>query len=107
MARFRYGEESLRIDDRTMFHLEIAINAVLAVGDSFSFTWREDPSTGRGRTSVWMSRSSSFRIRYDGVELGPINPAWVRVLMVQAGRREGLEILPEPIAPSGDTRRQH
>jgi len=99
VGKFIYGDASLRVDDRTLWHLELSIGAVLAVGDSFHFTWREDVSAGIGRTSVWLSPMSRLRYRYKGGDRGALNREWIKALMVQAGKREGLVLLPEPPLP--------
>lgn len=43
-------------EDRTLAHVEAAIETKLRRGEPFMFTWNIDTAEGSGRTSVWVIR---------------------------------------------------
>ncbi|MGV9195348.1 ATP-dependent DNA ligase [Microbacterium sp. MC2] len=109
MGRFTY-QSGTRIDleDRVLSHLQVVISNKLRRGESFVFTWRDDPSIGDGRTSVWLNPSVALSFKYSGSRQPTLNRAWVEALAVTANSPGGLYIVPEP-APvaSGETALQY
>lgn len=97
MGRFLYeGNTKLEVEDRTLAHLQIVIGTKLRRGEAFHFTWREDPSTGEGRTSVWLHPRCAIVYKYAGSRQPSLNPAWVDALAYAANSPSGLYLLPEP-----------
>lgn len=97
MGRFIYdGATRADFEDRSLAHLQLVIGAKLRRGESFHFTWREDPSTGDGRTSVWINPASSIVFRFAGSRQPSINPAWIDALTTVASSPGGLHLVPEP-----------
>lgn len=93
------GEEaSVAIDDRALRHLHLAISAALATGESFHLSWREP---GVGRISVWISRSSTVKVRYSAPPPTDINPRWVMALRLAASTTEGIVLIDESEIPVG------
>lgn len=88
-------------DDRTLAHLQIVIGAKLRRGESFSFSWRDDPQNGDGRTSIWVHSSSPVVFKFYGTRPPSINRHWVDALMVTANTATGLQLVPEPTDAHG------
>ena len=55
MGKFIY-DAIVKVDfeDRLLAHLQLVIGAKMRRGESFHFTWKDDPSIGDGRTTVWI-----------------------------------------------------
>ena len=101
MGRFIYdGVTKAEFEDRALAHLQYVIGIKLRRGEAFHFTWREDPSTGEGRSSVWINPSSSLVYRFSGSRTPSINPAWIDALTVVAASPAGLHLVPEPSGKS-------
>lgn len=88
------------IDDRVLAHLQVVIWAKLRRGESFSFTWNDPERNGFGRTSVWLSPSTSIVFDYFGSKMPQINLRWVEVLTKSANSSTGLQLVAEPGAPA-------
>lgn len=87
---------SVTIEDRALAHLQVVIASKLRRGESFLFTWREDASTGDGRTSVWLNPSVALSFKFHGSRQPSLNRAWVEALAITANAPAGLYLVPEP-----------
>jgi hypothetical protein len=97
MGRFIYDSTtSVDFDDRVLAHLQIVIGAKLRRGESFYFSWRDDASTGDGRTVVWVHETMPLQYKYYGSKSPAINRAWIEMLMLSANSTNGLRVVPEP-----------
>ncbi len=97
MGRLTYDSTlTADFDDRVLAHLQVVIGAKLRRGESFQFSWRDDPATGEGRSSLWMDQSVPLAFKYYGSRAPVLNPAWVEALMLAANSVSGLRIVPEP-----------
>lgn len=115
MGKFVY-DSTVRVDfdDRVLAHLQLVIGAKLRRAESFHFTWKDDASTGDGRTIIWVHPMSSIQYKFYGSRPPAINRAWLDRLTETANSASGLRILPEPpdyapelppgAAPSGSKR---
>ncbi|MFF2369120.1 ATP-dependent DNA ligase [Agromyces sp. NPDC058110] len=98
MGRFHYdGLVKIDFEDRTLAHLQVVIGAKVRRGESFSFTWRDDPSIGDGRTTVWIHPRAQILYKFYGGRAPQINRAWVDALMYSANSPAGLHVVPEPM----------
>lgn len=70
--------------------------AKLRRGEAFAFTWREDVSTGGGRTSVYVHPGASLVFKFHGGRTPKLNPEWLRALTHAATSPTGLYVVPEP-----------
>lgn len=97
MGKFIY-QESTRVDfeDRLLLHLQTVIGSKLRRGESFYFTWRNDPSIGDGRTTVWINPRSTLVYKFYGSRLPHLNRAWIEALAYTANSPTGLYVVPEP-----------
>ncbi|UWF77247.1 MULTISPECIES: DUF7882 family protein [Microbacterium] len=97
MGKFIYdGTVKTEFEDRALSHLQLVITAKLRRGEPFPFSWREDPSVGGGRTTVWVHSGSSLVFKYYGSRQPSINRAWIEALAFTANTPAGLHLVPEP-----------
>ena len=87
-------------DDRVLAHLQAVIWSKLRRGESFSFTWAESLADGSGRKSIWLSQSIPLTFEYFGSRAPALNPNWVQALTKSANSTGGLQLVPEPPAPT-------
>lgn len=105
MGRFNYENTvKTEFDDRLLAHLQQVICNKLRRGEPFLLTWREDPSTGEGRTSVWVHPHAALSFKYRGSRRPSINRQWLEVLAYSANQPTGLYPVPEP--PDGPEKGQ-
>ena len=83
-------------DDRVLAHLQVVIWAKIRRGEQFSFTWTDPARNGYGRTSIWISPTTSLSFQYFGSKAPAINGQWVQLLTKSANSVGGLQLLPEP-----------
>jgi len=88
----------IEIEDRTLAHLQVVIADKLRRGEPFTFTSRDEPGTGEGRTSVWINQSSALVFKFHGSRQPSINRDWLEVLATTASSIGGLRVVPEPAA---------
>ncbi|MCK6079990.1 ATP-dependent DNA ligase [Microbacterium sp. EYE_5] len=101
MGKFIYdGTLKVDFDDRALAHLQLVISTKLRRGESFHFTWKDDPSIGDGRTSVWLHPRCTLVFKFYRGERPPLNMAWIEALSSVANSPGGLYIVPEPTAAS-------
>lgn len=97
MGKFTYaGRTKADFDDRALAHLQVVITNKLRRGESFSFTWRDDVSTGGGRTAVWLHPALALTFSFSGSRSPSINRSWVEALAITANSPAGLYLVPEP-----------
>lgn len=97
MGRFQYNAQvKTEIEDRALAHLQIVIGNKLKRGESFYFTWRDDPSIGDGRRVVWIHPSADLDFKYYGSRAPHINRTWIEVLAHSANSTTGLYLSSEP-----------
>ncbi len=81
MGKFIYDSDvKVDLEDRLLAHLQAVILAKVRRGESFTFTWKEDLSTGGGRTSVFIHPHVSLVFKFHGGRTPQLNPAWLRAL---------------------------
>lgn len=97
------GVQKTDIEDRALTHLQLVMTAKLRRGEPFAFTWKEDASTGGGRTTVWVHAQSSLAFKYAGSRPPAVNRAWVDALAYTANAPTGLYLVPEPANTSPAT----
>lgn len=103
LGRFVYdGNNRVEIEDRTLAHLQMTVGAKLRRGEAFFFTWKDDLSVGKGRTTVWMHAGASLVFTFHGSRTPQINRAWLEALMYTANSPTGLYVVPEPAESSTD-----
>ena len=97
MGTFVYeGGQKVAIEDRALTHLQLVMVAKLRRGEPFPFSWKEDPSIGGGRTTVWIHAASNMVFKYAGSRQPAISRLWVEALAFVANSPSGLYLVPEP-----------
>lgn len=98
MGSLIYGSTSVEIqfEDRVLAHLQIVLNAKLRRGESFFFSWYDEPTAGSGRSAVWVHSSIPLYFRYSGSRPPSLNKAWIEEMAMSAGSNQGLVLLEEP-----------
>jgi len=98
MGKILYGDAGTEIvfDDRDMAHLQLVIGAKLRRRESFFFTWREDPSVGDGRSSIWIDAAIPLYFKYYGSKAPTINREWLELLTLSANSAQGMQFMSEP-----------
>ena len=87
-------------DDRVLAHIQVVIGAKLRRGESFYFTWRDDPQAGDGRSTIWLHPSIPIAYKYFGSRSPTLNREWIEALMATANSSGGLQIIPETSSPA-------
>jgi hypothetical protein len=87
---------SVDFDDRVLAHLQLVIGAKLRRGESFYFSWRDDPAVGDGRSTLWIHPTIPLYFKYAGGRQPSINRAWIDLLMSSANSPSGMHLMPEP-----------
>ncbi|WP_345801422.1 ATP-dependent DNA ligase [Microbacterium sp. AZCO] len=97
MGKFVYeGVVKVDFEDRTLAHLQLVIGTKLRRGEAFHFSWRDDPSIGDGRTTVWIHPRCSLVYKFYGSRRPSLNRAWIDALSFTANSPSGLYVVPEP-----------
>ncbi len=103
MGRFTYeGAITVDFDDRVLAHLQVVIGQKLRRGEPFHFTWRNSPTLGDGRTSVWLHPGAALVYAYHGSRQPQLNRAWLEALTTVANSTSGLQVVPEPTSAQAD-----
>ncbi|SDL15887.1 hypothetical protein SAMN05216282_1373 [Cryobacterium psychrotolerans] len=102
MGHFLFGSppESVRIDDRVLAHLKVVMLTKLRRHEGFAFTFEFEPTSGSGRSTVWLNATVLIQFRFEGSRVPVINRIWLDALMQTANDIDGLRIVPEPTEPS-------
>lgn len=97
MGSLTYGTNTrVSIDDRPLVHLQVVIGNKLRRHEGFYFSWREDPTIGDGRRSIWVHPQSDLDFKYFGHRTPTLNRAWLEALAEVANSPSGLYVVPEP-----------
>ncbi|MDQ1085367.1 MULTISPECIES: ATP-dependent DNA ligase [Microbacterium] len=100
MGKFIYDSNiKVEFEDRLLAHLQAVIMAKVRRGETFTFTWKDDISTGGGRTCVYIHSGVSLVFKFHGGRTPQLNPAWLHVLTYNANSGRGLYVVSEPDGP--------
>ncbi len=101
MGKFIYeGGVRNEFEDRLLAHLQVVVGNKLRRGEPFYFAWKDDISTGGGRTSVWLHPRANLVFKFNGGRPPALNRAWLEALMSTANSPTGLHVVPEPAEDS-------
>ncbi|MFS0866380.1 ATP-dependent DNA ligase [Microbacterium sp. 179-B 1A2 NHS] len=97
MGKFIY-ENILKadFDDRILAHLQVVIGTKQRRGESFHFTWKDDPSIGDGVTIVWIHPRCTIAYKFYGGRRPALSRAWIEQMMLAANSGGGLFVMSEP-----------
>ena len=94
MGTFVYDSNvKVEFEDRLFAHLQAVIMVKVRRGETFTFTWKDDISTGGGRTCVYIHSGVSLVFRFHGGRMPQLNPAWLHALTFNANSSRGLYIV--------------
>ncbi|TFD26415.1 MULTISPECIES: ATP-dependent DNA ligase [Cryobacterium] len=97
MGKLTYDSSlTVDFDDRVLAHIQLVVGAKLRRGESFYFSWRDDPPVGGGRSTVWMHPGISLAYKYFGSKVPVLNRDWVEALSLSANSATGLQLMAEP-----------
>ena len=97
MGKFIYdGNIKVDFEDRLLAHLQAVIMAKVRRGESFPFTWKDDISTGGGRTTVYIHPNVSMVFKYHGSRNPQLSNTWLHALTYNANSGGGLYVVPAP-----------
>jgi hypothetical protein len=97
VGRFIFEHDTkIDFEDRLLLHLQQVIGTKLRRGEAFTFSWRNDPSLGEGRTTIWVHPSATIVYKYSGSRHPALNRRWLEALMYTANSPSGLHVVPEP-----------
>jgi hypothetical protein len=100
LGKLLYGDSQVEIqfDDRSLAHLQIVIGAKLRRHESFFLSWKDDPSIGDGRSSIWLDAGIPLYFKYFGGKMPEINRDWLELLTQSSNSSLGLQLMEEPRA---------
>ena len=98
MGKLLYGDSDIEIefDDRALTHLQIVIGSKLRRGESFFFSWKDDPAIGDGRSSIWLDKPIPLYFKFFGGKMPTLNREWLEILTSSANSGQGLIFSEEP-----------
>lgn len=97
------GEQSMRIEDRALRHLQVVIVAKLRRGEGFVFHWDSPVLEGNGSVGLWMHASAQLVFQFDDSTVPPMNRQWLELLSLAANSGSGLRLVPEPNSEGNST----
>lgn len=109
MGKLLYSDAGIEIEieDRALTHLQIVIGAKLRRGESFFFSWKDDPTIGNGRSSIWLDRGIPLYFKYFGGKAPTISREWIDLLTTSANSGRGLVYTDEPHGEATSSPRGH
>jgi len=98
MGKLLYGMSGAEVgfDDRVLAHLQVVIGAKLRRGESFHFSWRDDPDISGGRSTIWLSDAIPLYFKYSGGTMPALNREWIDTLVTSSNSGQGLQLSAEP-----------
>ncbi|WP_241977517.1 ATP-dependent DNA ligase [Cryobacterium cheniae] len=92
---------TVSFDDRTLAHLQSAINIKLQHQEGFHFTWSDEPhAVGSGRNAIWIHPGIPLSFKFSTAHPPHLNRSWLEALLRTANTTTGLELVPEPPHPT-------
>jgi hypothetical protein len=95
MGSISYDGLVVRVDDRTLTHLQIVIVNKLRQGDTFLMSWKDSVDAGSGRSSIWLHPYVLIHFKFDGSRVPAINERWLKELADSADSSRGLIVTTE------------
>lgn len=104
MGKLTYDSSlAVEFDDRTLAHLHLVVGAKMRRGESFYFSWKDEPQSGGGRTILWICPTVPMEFKFYGGRPPTINRHWIETLMLTANSPQGLQLVPEPEETHAET----
>ena len=85
----------MKVDDRTLAHVQIVVVNKLRRGEAFLMSWKDSVEAGSGRSSIWLHPNVLVHFKFDGSRAPTINPEWLAALAESADSSRGLIVTAE------------
>ena len=95
MGTISYDHLVVKIDDRTLAHLQIVIVNKLRRGEAFLMSWKDSPTIGDGRAAIWLAPNIPIYFKFFGSRLPEVNREWLKILGDSADGSSGLIVVGE------------
>ncbi|MGO4535151.1 DUF7882 family protein [Leifsonia sp. 2MCAF36] len=96
MGTLRYAGESYELEDRALFHLQIAISTKLRRRENFFLSWMGPRDMGSGRHTIWVDNGIPLHICFTGSRQPHLNRVWMEQLLDSAADGAGMILGEEP-----------
>jgi hypothetical protein len=113
LGSISYDGLIVKVDDRTLTHLQIVIVNKLRRGEAFLMSWKDAADAGSGRSSIWLHPNVLVHFKFEGSRVPAINKAWLDQLAKSGESSQGLvvtsedghlpDIVPSPRKPRART----
>ena len=90
VGTLQYDGESYELDDRALFHLQIAISTKLRRGENFFLTWPVPVERGSGRHTIWIDNGVPLHFFFTGSRPIGLNREWVEALVASGAHGGGM-----------------
>ena len=100
MGSLHYGgsDSPIRIEDRALAHLKVAIATKLRRNESFTLSWRHSDGDENGRSTIWLHPSIPLRFVFDEAEPPELSRQWIEALAHSANSTGGIALIDEQIS---------
>jgi hypothetical protein len=97
LGTLHYGASrtSIRIDDRTLAHLQTVITTKLRRNEGLLIQWDKSLDDGSGRGAFWIHPHCDLAYEYEGGREPSLDVAELDRLMAEASGTRGLKIMAE------------
>ncbi|MFG6402816.1 hypothetical protein [Microbacterium sp. P04] len=94
MGKLFYGSTDQPIDmpDRVLAHVKVVVATKLRRGESFTLSWRHQPGTPGGRSTIWIQPSIPLRFVFSTAEPELLDPEHLKRLAIEASSSSGLTV---------------
>lgn len=98
MGKILYGGPGMeiRLDDRTMAHLQAVIASKLRRGEGFFLNWRDESSADGGYNAAWIAPDIPLLFVYSSGRNPELNRQWLEAMTMGANSNGGLHVGDEP-----------
>jgi hypothetical protein len=90
-----YDGTIIKFEDRTLAHLQVVIVQKFRKNESFLMSWKDSPSVGDGRGSMWMAPNIPIYFKFIGGRSPAISEDWLLRLGKSAESSQGLIVTDE------------
>jgi hypothetical protein len=96
MGTLQYDQHgAIRIDDRVLAHLKVAVATKLRRNESFTLSWVHRDNEPAGRSTIWIHPSIPLRFTFDSLETPELNVKWIEQIMISANSTGGIQVVDE------------
>ena len=95
MGTISYDGLVVKVDDRTLTHLQIVIVNKLRRGETFLMSWKDSSEAGSGRSAIWLHPHVLVHFKFEGSRVPVINEKWLAELAESADSSRGLIVTAE------------